>query len=591
MSRQLTITSPSGATLKTKNKYMDDDVVIKLSEAENILASNIKKDVSILGISGTYEGFIPSGSVTISENGIYNISAFAEAVVSVPGLVPSGTLEISSNGVYDVGSYASANVNVSGDFPYADFDMLIGGTNTEYSGYCPSFIQSNFMSMNSHITAFKPFFSSNWSEITFGNYALYGCSKIVDFPLLSSTTYKRVYFLGGLSSYSGPLINIGPFSSGNGSVYYYVVNFDNATYFSTYYSALNTLTINIASTGCSEIFFECTGLAYNKAWVYPFISTNRNLTALSIIGASRLIMSGMYCIAKNSALSQLSLSNVGWSYTSWTFYGNYNLEKIHLDMAYGTFGASFRCFQECYKLSSIEIYSNNAPVTYQIIVYSYAFAQCSALSSFPFNLSIYYNAAGAFMSAGIKSIYSSDTNFQNQTTFTSYCFQNCLSLKYVSYPRVVTLSGSCFQGCINLSYVNFWGSKCSLNRIFSNAFYSCSALGSIMFGMDDSLYGGNCYIYPSAFQYCTSLSKVYIPHYSQASNIHALQNVNAFANTPLSDSTYLGYYGSIYVPESLYSSYITATNWAAYSERFVSVTEAEMEQIITDYNNVSYVEE
>lgn len=112
MSRQLTITSPSGVTLKTKNKYMDDDVAVQVDGAENVLASNIKKDVSILGVSGTYEGFVPSGSVTISENGTYNISAFAEAVVSVPGLVPSGTLEISSNGVYDIGTYASASVNV-----------------------------------------------------------------------------------------------------------------------------------------------------------------------------------------------------------------------------------------------------------------------------------------------------------------------------------------------------------------------------------------------------------------------------------------------------------------------------------------------
>lgn len=138
MSKAITITSPSGVTLKTKNKYMDDDVAISLSEAENILASNIKKDVSILGVSGTYEGFIPSGSITISENGTYNVSAFAEATVSVPGLIPSGTLEISSNGVYDVGNYASASVNVPQISTLPTIDGLCNGAYSEITLHASS---------------------------------------------------------------------------------------------------------------------------------------------------------------------------------------------------------------------------------------------------------------------------------------------------------------------------------------------------------------------------------------------------------------------------------------------------------------------
>lgn len=108
MSRAITLTSPSGVTLKTKNKYMDDDVAVQVGDAENIIASNIKSGVTILGVSGTL--LEPSGTLSINSNGVYDVGSYASANVSIP--IPSGTLEISSNGVYDVGSYASANVNV-----------------------------------------------------------------------------------------------------------------------------------------------------------------------------------------------------------------------------------------------------------------------------------------------------------------------------------------------------------------------------------------------------------------------------------------------------------------------------------------------
>jgi hypothetical protein len=51
----------------------------------NITSENIAKDVTILGVTGTFEG----------------------------GVTPTGTLEITENGNYDVTQYASASVNVA----------------------------------------------------------------------------------------------------------------------------------------------------------------------------------------------------------------------------------------------------------------------------------------------------------------------------------------------------------------------------------------------------------------------------------------------------------------------------------------------
>ena len=72
-----------------------------------------------------------------------------------------------------------------------------------------------------------------------------------------------------------------------------------------------------------------------------------------------------------------------------------------------------------------------------------------------------------------------------------------------------------------------------------------------------------------AFQQCYNLLSLYL----NVSSIPSLQNINVFSSTPISNYTTStgGVYGSIFVPTSLYSSFISATNWANYSSRIVSM--------------------
>lgn len=54
----------------------------------------------------------PTGTITITENGIFDVHDYAEADVDVPAITPTGTISITENGTFDVTNYAEASVDV-----------------------------------------------------------------------------------------------------------------------------------------------------------------------------------------------------------------------------------------------------------------------------------------------------------------------------------------------------------------------------------------------------------------------------------------------------------------------------------------------
>src|SRR5574344_54408 len=66
---------------------------------------------NITGLDEMYDfAPTPEGSYNITENGEYDVTAYASAYVDVP--MPEGTYNITENGEYDVAAYASAYVDV-----------------------------------------------------------------------------------------------------------------------------------------------------------------------------------------------------------------------------------------------------------------------------------------------------------------------------------------------------------------------------------------------------------------------------------------------------------------------------------------------
>lgn len=78
------------------------------------------------GLADRYTLISPTGSVTLTENGETNdVTPYANAIVNVPNS-STGEIEITENGTYDVTAKASAVVNVAGDFSVANVSVVVG---------------------------------------------------------------------------------------------------------------------------------------------------------------------------------------------------------------------------------------------------------------------------------------------------------------------------------------------------------------------------------------------------------------------------------------------------------------------------------
>lgn len=108
--------------------------------------------------------------------------------------------------------------------------------------------------------------------------------------------------------------------------------------------------------------------------------------------------------------------------------------------------------------------------------------------------------------------------------------------------------------------------KLSNCRITDYCCYNCSNLEDVYNNEVSFMYG---YTYNN----CSKLSTIII----NGSNVPLLNGGSIFSNTPITNSTYLGYYGSIYVPNSMVDRYKTTSYWKSYASRITSITDLPQE--------------
>jgi hypothetical protein len=189
---------------------------------------------------------------------------------------------------------------------------------------------------------------------------------------------------------------------------------------------------------------------------------------------------------------------------------------------------------------------------------------------------------------------------QGVTSIGSSAFNNCFSLALVVIPQGVTsIGGSAFLYCYSLASVVI---PQGVTSIVDEAFGSCNCLASVVIPQGETSIGSNAFnncnclasvvipqgvtsIGSNAFNNCYSLASVVIPQgvtsigssafrycygmafydFSSASAIPTLSYTTTFNGIP-SDC-------KIIVPDALYDTWKSATNWSTYASKIIKKSE------------------
>ncbi|MCR4672002.1 MAG: leucine-rich repeat domain-containing protein [Lachnospiraceae bacterium] len=199
----------------------------------------------------------------------------------------------------------------------------------------------------------------------------------------------------------------------------------------------------------------------------------------------------------------------------------------------------------------------------------YAFAYCSSLTTASFPA-----VTGIGGSAFLSCTRLTTVSFPVVTNIENNAFQSCTRLTTVSFPMATSIGSFAFQRCTNLTTASFP----MATSIGASEFVGCYALSTAIFSKSIATTGS---IFSYAFRSCYNLLSLYL----LGRSMYQLPNYSTpFGSTPISNYTTStgGVYGSIFVPASLYSTYLASANWARFSARFVSLTDEEVQNVL-DY--------
>ena len=323
------------------------------------------------------------------------------------------------------------------------------------------------------------------------------------------------------------------------------------------YTAYGDYTIKCDGTTMTTSY-ESGGLFGQKSSTRNYYCTVARFATVTRIGDYAF----SYCYSLTSVVIPSGVTVMGDS----VFYYCYSLISIVIPSRVMTIGNSAFC--ECESLTSIVIPRR------MTIIYASAFSYCYSLTSIvlPNSVeSIYSNAFNHCHSLPSIAIPSKITGI-SQGTF-SYCysltrivipnsvtsigvgaFSYCYSLTSVVIPsRVLSIGQEAFRFCYALTSIVI---PSGVNVIDTDAFRECASLTSI------DIPSRVTKIYSQAFYGCVSLTKY---DFSQHTSVPTLSTTTAF--------TAINKICKIIVPDSLYDSWIAASNWSTYANYIYKASE------------------
>lgn len=196
----------------------------------------------------------------------------------------------------------------------------------------------------------------------------------------------------------------------------------------------------------------------------------------------------------------------------------------------------------------------------------YAFYKCSKLTTVSFPNATSIGEYAFCMCSKLTTV-----SLSNALSVSRNAFLYCSNLTSISLPNATYIGAYAFASCSKLTSI----SLPNASNIVGSTFMSCRSLATVIWS---NSYNAPC-IYSHVFQGCYNLLSLYL----LPSKSCKLQNINTFSSTPISTYTTStgGVHGSIFVPESLYSTYISANNWSLFADRFVSLTDAQISNVLT----------
>ena len=222
------------------------------------------------------------------------------------------------------------------------------------------------------------------------------------------------------------------------------------------------------------------------------------------------------CCSLGSVVIQQGVASIG----NYAFYSCYSLASIVIPQGVTSIGAN--AFYSCYSLASIVIPQSVTSIS------ANAFYSCYSLASIVIPQSV--------------------------TSISANAFYSCYSLASVVIPQGVTsISANAFENCYSLASIVI---PQGVTSIGANAFYYCYSLASIVIPQSVTSIG------KYAFRFCNGMAYF---DFRASKSVPTLSNTNAFNDIP-SDC-------KIVVPDSLYDTWKSATNWSTHASKIIKASE------------------